>query len=51
MLDDHYFVRIISGQVKIIQSNTSRLFGPGYTILFPRLNCLENFNDTNILNK
>lgn len=36
MLDDHCFVRIISGQVKIIQSNTSRLFGPGDMILFPR---------------
>lgn len=36
MLDDHCFVRIISGQVKIIQSNTIKLFGPGDTILFPR---------------
>ena len=36
MLDDHCFVRIISGEVKIVQSETSRVFGPGDTILFPR---------------
>ena len=36
MLDDHCFVRILSGQLKIIQSNTIRLFGAGDTILFPR---------------
>jgi AraC-like DNA-binding protein len=36
MLDDHCFVRIISGEVKIVLSNTSQLFGPGDTILFPR---------------
>jgi AraC-like DNA-binding protein len=36
MLDDHCFVRIISGEVKIILSDTSQIFGPGDTILFPR---------------
>jgi len=36
MLDDHCFVRIISGEVKIAQSDTIQLFGPGDTILFPR---------------
>jgi AraC-like DNA-binding protein len=36
MLDDHCFVRIISGEVKITQSETSKLFGPGDTIIFPR---------------
>jgi AraC-like DNA-binding protein len=36
MLDDHCFVRIISGEVKIVQFDTSRIFGPGDTILFPR---------------
>ncbi|MBS7563015.1 helix-turn-helix transcriptional regulator [Mucilaginibacter sp. Bleaf8] len=36
MLDHHCFVRVISGEVKIVQSDTSQLFGPGDTILFPR---------------
>ncbi|MDN5284245.1 MAG: AraC family transcriptional regulator [Mucilaginibacter sp.] len=36
MLDDHCFVRIISGEVKIVSSDTSQIFGPGDTILFPR---------------
>jgi AraC-like DNA-binding protein len=36
MLDDHCFVRIISGEVKILQSGSSQLFGPGATMLFPR---------------
>jgi AraC-like DNA-binding protein len=36
MLDDHCFVRIISGEVKIVLSDTSQVFGPGDTMLFPR---------------
>ena len=36
MLDDHCFVRIISGEVKIVLSDTSQVFGAGDTILFPR---------------
>jgi AraC-like DNA-binding protein len=36
MLEDHCFVRIISGEVKIALSDTSKLFGPGDTVLIPR---------------
>jgi AraC-like DNA-binding protein len=36
MLADHCFVRVISGEVKIVSSETSQLFGPGATILVPR---------------
>jgi AraC-like DNA-binding protein len=36
MLNDHCFVRIISGEVKIVLSDTSQIFGPGDTVLFPR---------------
>jgi AraC-like DNA-binding protein len=36
MLNDHCFVRIISGEVKVVLSDTSQIFGPGDTILFPR---------------
>jgi AraC-like DNA-binding protein len=36
MLEYHCFVRIISGALKIISPDTSLLFGPGDTILFPR---------------
>ena len=36
MLSDHCFVRIISGEVKIVSANASKLFGPGDTMLFPR---------------
>lgn len=36
MLDHHCFVRIISGEVKIIISDTSKVFGPGDAIFFPR---------------
>ena len=36
MLDDHCFVRIISGEIKITQSDSSRIFQPGDTILLPR---------------
>jgi AraC family transcriptional regulator, exoenzyme S synthesis regulatory protein ExsA len=36
MINDHCFVRIISGEVKIMLSDTSQVFGPGDTILVPR---------------
>lgn len=36
MLEDHCFVRIISGEVKIVQSDVSQVFGPGASILVPR---------------
>jgi len=36
MLVDHCFVRIISGELKIVQSDIVQLFGPGDTMLFPR---------------
>ncbi|MDF7814232.1 AraC family transcriptional regulator [Hymenobacter sp. YC55] len=36
MLDEHCFVRIISGEVKIVLAATSQVYGPGDTILFPR---------------
>jgi len=36
ILNDHCLVRIISGGVKIRSANTSNIFGPGDTILFPR---------------
>jgi len=36
MPDDHYFFRIISGEVKIVLSDTSQVFGAGDTILLPR---------------
>ncbi|TRW27131.1 helix-turn-helix transcriptional regulator [Flavobacterium zepuense] len=36
MLDDHCFVRIISGEVKIVSFETSQVFGPGDTMFFPR---------------
>jgi len=36
MLNDHCFVRILSGEVKIVQSDTSRIYRPGDTILFRR---------------
>jgi AraC-like DNA-binding protein len=36
MLNDHCFVRIISGEIKIVLSDTSQIFGPGDTLLFPR---------------
>lgn len=36
MLENHCFVRILSGEVKVIMTNRSVVFGPGNTILFPR---------------
>jgi AraC-like DNA-binding protein len=36
MLNDHCFVRIISGEIKVVQSDNSQIYGPGDTILFPR---------------
>jgi hypothetical protein len=36
MLDHHCFVRVISGEVKIISADRSVVYGPGDTILFPR---------------
>lgn len=36
ILNDHCLVRIISGEVKIHSANTTKIFGPGDTILFPR---------------
>jgi AraC-like DNA-binding protein len=36
MLDYHCFVRIISGEVKVVSADTSKVFGPGDTVLFPR---------------
>lgn len=36
MLEEHCFVRIISGEVKIVLANVSQVFGPGATLLFPR---------------
>jgi AraC-like DNA-binding protein len=36
MPDDHYFFRVISGEVKIVLSNVTQMFGPGDTILLPR---------------
>jgi len=36
MLKEHCFVRIISGELKVILANTSRVFGPKDTIIFPR---------------
>ncbi|CAM4417263.1 hypothetical protein SAMN06265348_11912 [Pedobacter westerhofensis] len=35
-LDDHCFVRIISGEVKVVGADVSNVFGPGDTLLFPR---------------
>ena len=36
MLNDHCFVRIISGEIKVVLSDNSQIYGPGDTILFPR---------------
>jgi AraC-like DNA-binding protein len=36
MLNHHCFVRIISGEIKIISADRSVEYGPGDTILFPR---------------
>jgi len=36
MLYDHYFFRIISGEVKIVLSDTTQIYGAGDTILLPR---------------
>lgn len=36
LLEDHCFVRILSGELKIIQTNSCQVFGPGATILLPR---------------
>lgn len=36
MLDHHCFVRVISGELKIVTADDSKVFGAGDTILFPR---------------
>lgn len=36
MTVDHCFVRVLSGEVKIIHADTTQVFGPGDTLLFPR---------------
>jgi len=36
MLEHHCFVRILSGEVKIVSADRNEVFGPGDTILFPR---------------
>lgn len=36
ILEDHSVVRIVSGELKIIQAGRSNTFGPGDTLLFPR---------------
>jgi AraC-like DNA-binding protein len=36
VLDDHCFVRIVSGEMKVIQADCSYSFGAGDTLLFPR---------------
>ncbi|MDT3402352.1 AraC family transcriptional regulator [Mucilaginibacter terrae] len=36
ILEFHSFVRIISGEMKVVQADRSYIFGPGSTLLFPR---------------
>jgi len=36
MLHEHYFFRIVSGEVKIVLSDTTQVYGAGDTILLPR---------------
>ena len=36
ILEDHSLVRIISGEMKVVQSDSSYIFGAGDTLLFPR---------------
>jgi AraC-like DNA-binding protein len=36
MLENHSFVRIISGEMKVVQADNSYIFGAGDSLLFPR---------------
>lgn len=36
MLEEHALVRVISGELKVIQAGKTSIFGPGSTHLFPR---------------
>lgn len=36
ILEDHSLVRIISGEMRVVQSDSSFIFGAGDTLLFPR---------------